>query len=419
MNNLNPAKLLIFSLIIWIACSIITPYNYFFDDSSLRAIIFLSFSFLAFLIGCKTNVYNNSAFETVQSLKHINFLFYFSLVIGFFGFLFKLYNRIFIERVLIYDSFTDFRFGAAEAYYENTIIDVISGIMYPFGIVALLLYIYYGKSININKYIVWLIGITYPIEGILLGGRLNIIFFATMLFFAFQVKNFLINGSLLKLSIAKILPIIVCLIFFLIYSSNIISTRLDYMGFDFINYLSYLELQRNVEIDDGYILFLTRNNFSNFAFITFAFAEIIHYFQVGIIEFIKLYNFNNGDYDYWMGVHQFSIYLKFFSIIGFENIPSYLDTLSSFHQPGQYTSFIGSALIDFGEYTPIYMFTLGVFSNKIYNSALNRGFVGIMIFPFVATVVIYSPMINFLMNQTLYILTALIIIVIMSKVKIK
>lgn len=419
MNNLNPTKLLIFSLIIWIACSIITPYNYFFDNSPLRAIFFLSFSFLAFLIGCKTNLKNDSTFKTVQSSEQINFLFYFSLFTGFFGVLFKLYQRIFIERVMIYDSFTDFRFGAEEAYYENTIIDVISGIMYPFGIVSLLLYIYFGKSININKYIVWLIGIAYPIEGILLGGRLNIIFFATMIFFTFQVKNFLNNGSLIKLSRTKILSIIFCLIFFLIYSSNIISARLEYMGFDFINFLSYLELQRNVEIDDWYILFLLRNNFSNFAFITFAFAEIIHYFQVGIIEFIKLYNFNNGNYDYWMGVHQFSIYLKFFSIMGFENIPSYLDTMSSSHQPGQYTSFIGSALIDFGEYTPIYMFALGIFAKRIYNSALSGRFAGVMIFPFVATVVIYSPMINFLMNQTLYILNALIIIMIMSKVKIK
>tara|TARA_Y100000768_G_scaffold388048_1_gene381673 strand:- start:3695 stop:4654 length:960 start_codon:yes stop_codon:yes gene_type:complete len=319
----------------------------------------------------------------------------------------------------MYDNFTEYRFASADAYYENSLIDVFASIMYPFGIASLLLYIFYNKQINVNKYIVWLVAATYPLESIFLGGRLNLIFFATLIFFAFQVNNFLNKGSLISVQIKKLIPLFFVLMIFLMYSVNIVTARFDQMGFSFESYIFYLEVVRDVEIENSYFSFLVDNNFSSFSFFTFAIAEIVHYFHAGVIEFIKLYHFNDGDYVYWMGAHQFSIYLKFFSILGFENLPSYLDTLESYHQAGQYTSFVGSALIDFGEYTPIYMFILGILSGGIYNSALKGELAGIMIFPFVATVVVYSPMINFLMNAPLYILNALILVIIISKLKIE
>ena len=421
MKKISPANLLFTSFIIWIVCFIFSPYNYNFQESSFNAVIFISFSFLCFIIGAITIKNDDISSGELNNFSNssINSIFYFSIITGFIGGLLRIYQRIFTESVLMYDNFTEYRFASADAYYENSLIDVFASIMYPFGIVSLLLYIYYNKQINVNKYIVWFVAATYPLESIFLGGRLNLIFFATLIFFAFQVNNFLNKGSLMSFQIKKLIPLFLVLIIFLMYSANIVTARFDQMGFSFESYIFYLEVVRDVEIENSYFSFLVDNNFSSFSFFTFAIAEIVHYFHAGVIEFIKLYHFNDGDYVYWMGAHQFSIYLKFFSILGFENLPSYLDTLESYHQAGQYTSFVGSALIDFGEYTPIYMFILGILSGGIYNSTLKGELAGIMIFPFVATVVVYSPMINFLMNAPLYILNALILVIIISKVKIE
>ena len=421
MNKLKPSNLLFTSFLIWIIFFIITPYTYFFDKSPFDAVVFIFFSFLFFIIGSiiSTNTDLSHKSNDKLSSKSINRFFYGSLLAGIIGGIIRIYQRIFTESVLMYDNFTEYRFASSEAYYENTIIDAIGSLLYPFGIASLLMYIYYGKQIKINKYFVWMVAGTYPLEGIFLGGRLNIIFFATMIFFAFQIKSFSQNRVLIGISLKKIIPVLLALMIFLMYSANILTTRFDQMGFTFESYIMYLEVVRNVEIDNNFLSYLVKNNFSNFSFLSYVFVEIIHYFHAGVIEFIKLYHFNDGDYTYWMGVHQFSIYLKFFSIFGIENLPSYVDTLESYHQVGQYTSFVGSALIDFGEYTPIYMFILGILSGKTYNSAIRGEFNGIMIFPFIASVIVYSPMINFLMNQTLYILNALILLIIISKVRMK
>ena len=148
----------------------------------------------------------------------------------------------------------------------------------------------------------------------------------------------------------------------------------------------------------------------------FIITEIFHYYLSGIIEFIKLYNFNDT-YEYWLGAHQFNIYLKFLSFFGIENLPTYQDTLSSHHQPGQYTSFLGPTLIDFGKFSLIYIFLLGIIIGKIFNSVVSKNLSGIMFYPLFATTVIFSPMIHLLMASSLYIINAFIIFVIATKIR--
>ncbi|MDA9841142.1 hypothetical protein N9C34_00600 [Candidatus Marinimicrobia bacterium] len=355
----------------------------------------------------------NSYNRLIISTK-INSIFKFSLITGIVGILLRIYQRIFIEKIFIFDNLTEFRFSALNDFNEPSMIEVLSSIMYPFGLTALIFYIYFSDKIKINKNIIYLAGIMYPLESLALGGRITIIVFLSMIFFSLFIKNF--HKQRLFFRKRYIFIVIFFLFIFSLYSTSIVQTRLSTMGFNLLSYIDFLEVQRQVSVSGSFYNFVDRENFSGLGLYLFIINEIMHYYLVGVIEFIKLFNYNTT-YEYWMGAHQFNVYLKFFSFIGIENLPSYQETLNSHHHPGQYTSFIGPALIDFGRFSLVYFFILGMISRKIYLDAISNRLTGLMLYPIVATTIIFSPMINLLMAQNLYILNSFLFFLLLVKMR--
>ena len=68
------------------------------------------------------------------------------------------------------------------------------------------------------------------------------------------------------------------------------------MGFDFTSYLTYLEISRNLEISSYFYNFANQRNFDLTSAYFFILVEMMHYFVSGLVEFIKLYNFNLSDF---------------------------------------------------------------------------------------------------------------------------
>ena len=415
MRIISPSSLLFFSIIIWVVLFIISPYNYYFTQDISNATFFLFLSIICFVIGANSsfnkerNFYNRLIISTKA-----NSIFKFSLITGIIGIFLRIYQRIFIEKIFIFDNLTEFRFSASNNFSEPSTIEVLSSIMYPFGLTALIFYIYFSDKIKINRNIIYLAGIMYPLESIFLGGRITIIVFLSMIFFSLFIKNF--HKQKIFLKKRSILILILFLFIFSLYSSSVVQARLSIMGFNLLSYIDFLEIQRQVLVSDSFYNFVDSENFSGLGLYLFIINEIIHYYLVGVIEFIKLFNYNTT-YEYWMGAHQFNVYLKFFSFIGIENIPSFQDTLSSHHHPGQYPSVAGPALIDFGRFSIVYFFILGMISRKIYLDAISNGLIGLMLYPIVATTIIFSPMINLLMAQNLYILNSFLFFLLLIKIR--
>jgi len=415
MNNLNPSKILLFSLSTWLIIFTIIPYKYYFNESPNEAIFFALLCFFAFFLGtffCNDKISDNEIINT----KNVKLIFNISFLLGVIGVLFRLYERIFLDSVLMYDNFTEYRFESLQQEDQLSIAGVLGSLFYPFGLSALLIYIYYNKIIYINKLPVYAFGSFFPIEAIFLGGRLNIIVFSLILFFAFQINSIKDKGKLILPNLRNSILVISIFFLFSLYSLNIVLTRFDQMGFDFTNYLNFLEISRNLEISSYFYNFADQRNFDLTSTYFFILVEMMHYYVSGLVEFIKLYNFNLSGFDPYFGSHQFNVFLKFFGFLGFDTI-SFMDTHDNHHQIGQYTSFLGPAYIDFGKYSIFYLFLLGYVSKKIYFS-MSKGLIsGQLLYPYVLTVVILSPMNHFFMQQYLYIFTAIIITITMFKIR--
>lgn len=415
MNYLNPSKILLFSLSSWLIFFTIIPYNYYFNESPNEAIFFALLCFFAFIVGsffCNDNISDNEIIDA----KNVKSIFYLSFLLGVIGVFFRLYERIFLDSVFTYDSFTEYRFETINQQDQLSIAGVLGSLFYPFGLVALLIYIYYNKVIFMKKWPVYAFGSLFPIEAIFLGGRLNIVVFSLILFFAFQINSIKDKGKLLLPNLRVSILVIFLFFLFSLYSLNIVLTRFDQMGFDFTSYLTYLEISRNLEISSYFYNFANQRNFDLTSTYFFILVEMMHYFVSGLVEFIKLYNFNLSGFDPYFGSHQFNVFLKFFSFFGIDTI-SFMDTHDNHHQIGQYTSFLGPAYIDFGKYSIFYLFLLGYFSKKIYFNMSKGLITGQLLYPYVLTVVILSPMNHFFMQQYLYIFTAIIITITMSKIR--
>lgn len=416
MNYLKPEKLIIFSTLLWFICFLIIPYNYHFDANINKAVTFTSACLLFFLVGTKSvqNPMYNFKGGQVDQIDNFKIKFILIFLIGLFGVLLRIYQRLFLDDITSFDSASEFRLMSLEEEKELSLIQIIAAVCYPFGLVALLLFIYFRSQININKYIIYFSGSLFPLEAIFLGGRLNMAVFAIILLIAFFIKKSISNEKIYfqKKHIFYFLSVF---FLFILYSNKIIIDRLELMGFDFFLYISYIESARDMTISQYYYDFLYNSNFSGLGSLSYMLVEIIHYYISGIIEFFRLYLFSD-DLTLWYGSFQFNVYLKFLSFFGVDGLPSMADVYSvSHHNPGRYTSFIGPAFIDFGYYAIFYIFLIGLISKKLfyYSSA---GFLsGLLLYPFIAMVIILSPMHHFMMGPNLYILNAFLISLIILK----
>lgn len=426
MKNLSPTFLICFSIIVWIFFYFLSPYDYYLYNSGVNGAFFILLSFFAFLLGCQSvissNSYNINKNSNIQD--HYNFLrirkiFYLCLFFGAIGIFFRLIDNFALSNYQEFDNLTESRFASNNSFDEesNSAFSVLGALLFPYSLSALIIYIYFKEFIKFPSIPIYLFGGFFAFESFLGGGRLNILTWILYVFFAHLIKNHLNNKKLLKFNYRTLAYTVITILIFLGYSLSITFDRLEYFGIDKISYLLYSSDFREIQIDDAYLQFLEKNNsiFSNYIFM---FYEIGHYYIHGLFEFIKLYNYNTSNYEYMLGAHQFNIFFKFFTFMGVEGLPSFEQTLSGYPQAGQYTGFLGPSFIDFGNYSLIYFYLLGFLARNIYILSVRKSFIGIILYPFVATTIITSPAFHASMQSNLYFLISLIVVLLIYKTKI-
>ena len=149
MNYLNPSKILLFSLSSWLIFFTIIPYNYYFNESPNEAIFFCFIMlpcFYRWFFFCNDNISDNEIIDA----KNVKSIFYLSFLLGVIGVFFRLYEEFFLI-LFLHRILTEYRFETINQRDQLSIAGVLGSLFYPFGLVALLIYIYYNKVIFMKK----------------------------------------------------------------------------------------------------------------------------------------------------------------------------------------------------------------------------------------------------------------------------
>lgn len=428
MKTIAPGFLFTVMWLLWFVMFSFIPYSYDNITPIFSASLSLLLDVISFYIGIyfikifprKESTYNIELLQNKMRIYSITTkkLFKISIILGFIGVILKLYLRFYLQDFGSYESVTEFRLHLNDDQMSGGIAGLVAGLTYPFGFVALTLLIYFKDFWHVKKHIqilVWLLGLFIAIDGILVGGRTSIVLLASLLFFTYRIKAYL-SMSYKYMTGKKIIYAFLFFVGFMYLSSNIIVQRLESYGMTIDAYLQYMKSGREITINPVFANFIQNSDTFGLKNLVFAFVEFMHYYVHGVFEYIRLYNHFNFD-KLWYGLHEYYVYTKLFEKLNIIDL-SYAETLQGYYKTGVYTTFFGPSLIDFGYFVFLYIMAIGSIFQILYQKALSGMFSGIILYPFAATIIIFSPMINLMMGSVLYILNALLISYLIVKTRV-
>jgi len=400
----------------------IIPYEYENIYPVLPALLSLALDAFCFLMGVffiksmwdKELMYASLDVNVFTSIMRTNEentkkIFYVSIMLGLIGVVLKIYMRLYQQDITSFANTTEFRLHLNDDQVDGGALGLISAILYPFGFVSLTLLIYFKEYLDVKKgiyFLVWFIGLFFGIDGYLAGGRTSFVVLASLIFFTYALKFYHAKIEIKILSIKNIIYLLCAFFGFLYFSSIIIFQRLELFGTTTQEYIAYMTEGREISLSSEFINFMQDDDALGFNKFVFTLVEFLHYYVHGVFEYIRLYN--HFDFDHvWYGIHEYFIYFKFFDRLGLFKI-TYLETLQGYYKTGVYTTLFGPSLIDFGHFTFLYALFLGSVFQLLYYKALSGKIIGLLLYPFVATTIIFSPMINIMTGSVLYIFNALL-----------
>ncbi|TBR37482.1 hypothetical protein CBF23_014595 [Marinomonas agarivorans] len=320
------------------------------------------------------------------------FVFYIILVAGCFGVLLKMYEHFILHGLLSQPSFFAYKLSRMQNQLNSGLIGVLSALTYPFGLVALMLNIKFQYLTGVvKKTAIWLIGCFWFFDAVFLSSLTTIMYLFAFLFITIILNNALNRDQFTHISWLKLLIGLMVVISYFIYLTFF---RVD---LDFIPIaLEARALIPNFDIDSVFV---------------FAIINFLHYLVHGVVEWFRLFNHVGLDVHY-LGAYQFYPIVKIFSVFGL-NIPSFLELAAVAHKTGVYTTFFGGFILDFGYYSFLAAFVLGVLSMSLYNGLFNASFVSYLVYPILAAQLLFSSIMNIFSGVVVYYLVSVLLSVVL------
>ncbi|MBQ4820085.1 hypothetical protein [Aquimarina sp. MMG016] len=341
----------------------------------------------------------------------------------------KLFTGIFVTKIFIPGEIFSKRLELIGSEFNSGIFGVISAILFPFSVITMLIVIYHFRNFSKTFIVFAILFGLYPfLETFYLGGRTIIVLLGTTIIFTLLAsieKNVNYKKTIIKLATFKLITLpsfflrkkvliisSIILIAFVSYSIKVINDRLS--RFNYKDTLSVWEVYHRVKVDDEFkkevrISSIEDKNYK------IGIYSLKHYFVHGVFEYIRLVNHLDKTTGYYYGLYEFYVFAKFFKVFGVQ-IPSFYDLNSISHKRAVYTTFWGPFYIDFGIFGIIIMFLWGRFVRKVHIRALQGNVQYVILFSFLATIILASFYINFLLGTASYYLFAFLVAIILFKI---
>lgn len=314
------------------------------------------------------------------------FVFYLIFAAGCFGVLLKMYEHFILHGLLSQPSFFAYKLSRMQNQLNSGLIGVLSALTYPFGLVALMLNIKFQYLTGFfKKTVIWSVGCFWFFDAVFLSSLTTIIYLFVFLFITVVLNNSLYKTKNTYIPWLRLLLGLVITISYFIYLTFF---RVD---LDFIP----IALEARALIP----------SFNIDSVLLFSVVNFLHYIVHGVVEWFRLFN-HVGLEVHYLGSYQFYPIVKILSILGF-NIPSFLELADVAHKTGVYTTFWGAFILDFGYYSFLAAFILGVVSMSLYNGLFNSSFISYLVYPVLAAQLIFSSIMNIFSGVVVYYLVAI------------
>lgn len=420
LKYIAPFKLILYSFLSWFLAYIFIPTSYIVKGNRFFALAIL-FCYVGFLI---------LGFRSANKIKNQNYIpskidFFgikLAFFIGVFGFILKVIQIVFIQKsfsvntyeLRVNNQFTEFNSGG---------IGVIIALTFPFAIIAFLSIIYYYKHFSKKMIIAaTIVASLYIFDSLVNGSRLPIalILIISIIVWVFSQAH---HGKLLLKTISiklygykllnmhkffftkKMLLFVIVGVLSYNFFINVMVKRLDYYEYDDV--LTYWEIQHDSKINSDYKIKINKlpNKDKNRAVAKYS---LLHYFTHAPFEFQKLVNHVDDPYGIFYGKYEFDVYFKF---LRFLNIPvkSKLEMDKVLYHDGYYITFWGPFYIDFGIFGILIAFVLGYLIKKTYLMARNGYLPAILMYSYIAVVLLASFHVSLFGGKYIYIFNAILV----------
>ena len=425
MKALKPIKLLIISFLIWVFFYVQVPVEYLYSGNLFFPILTLILFIVVFAIGVlslKTTSVKSIHFASDRKLKQIITIFF---IVGAIGVLLKIYVGIFNSGIFLADDAFEQRMENMGKELTGGFTGILASLLFPFSFVSLLIAIYNYKILEKPTLIVIALFGAYPfIETVFMGGRTIIALLGTTLLFVIYAsynKNSNIPTIRVKyagknlLNLPKFLfkktvyiPVIIVSLLFVSYSVKVINQRLTRFGYGDRTFRIWEQKDYQwVKFDEEFKADYFQSKEDDKAKMIGLYS-LKHYFAHGVVEYIRLVNHLDKTTGYYYGQYEFSVFFKFFRAFGVP-LKTNEEMQSIMERKAVYKTFWGPFYVDFGVFGVFVMFFWGRFIKRVFIYA-KRGHTQYVIFyGYLATIIITSVFLNFILGSSSYYLFAFFI----------
>lgn len=319
----------------------------------------------------------------------------FSLV-GIAGGALRLADLFVIKRYLDFESTTEFRirYSEVDLYQEGAaaLLSIASALLLPFCVSAVLAAIYVGLNQlpTHQKILTGLAGSMYLLYYVLRGARLPQLVLLSLAGLAYALRSG--DHSYRRLMSSRALAIgLIAGAAFLYYVATVFSNRIEVQGLTVVSAVDYMRRVHNVEAS-GYLTTLASGKGLT-ASAAYLVISLFHYIQHGIVELSQLISWMDGNNIAPVGIREFYPVYKAAEVAGIGDAS--VGTLANYvHKPGVYTTFFGPLLVDFREFSVPFMVAVGYLSQWGWSQLQRGGAEGLLIYPYIATVIAFTPIVN-------------------------
>ncbi len=428
----NPIKLLLLSLFIWLFFFVQMPVEYIYTGSAFFPVLTLILFTLCFIFGIISLKASSIKAKEIPSDRKLRQIVVTLFIIGLIGVLLKMYVGFFKTEIFLAEDVFEQRLENMGKEMSGGLIGVLASLLFPFAYVAMLMAIYNYKSFSkVLLFIIFITGLYPMIETLFMGGRTIIALLGTtLLFVIFASFNKNSNLALFKikfsgatlLNIPKfllkktiIIPLLVIAVLFTTYSIEVVNKRLTRFGYGKHTFTVWEQTDYQwVKFDEDFKAKYFKSPEDEKARMI-GLHSLKHYFSHGMVEYVRLVNHLDKTTGYYYGQYQFNVFFKFFRSFGVP-LKSFGELNSIVKRKSVYQTFWGPFYIDFGVFGFIIIFFWGRFVKRLHVHAKN-GFTQYLVFYcYLATIIITSAFINFLLGSSSYYLFAFFISLLLFKI---
>ncbi|GAB4153906.1 MAG: hypothetical protein Tsb0033_01100 [Winogradskyella sp.] len=432
MKDIKPLRLLFISFFVWLFFYVQMPVEYLYDGS-LFFPLFTLISFITFfafgVYSLKSKSLRSIPLATESKIRQIIVLFF---IIGSLGVMLKLYVGVFNTGIFVAEDTFEKRLENMGQELTGGFVGIIASVLFPFAYVSMLLAIYNYKIIS--KYLLVIIVLfgLYPfVETIFMGGRTIIALLGTTLLFVIYA-SYNKNANLPTISIKYLgkiivnlpkfllkrivyIPLLLISVLFVTYSIDVVNKRLTRFGYGNKTFQVWERKDYQwVKFDEDFKKDYFNSNAEEKAK-QIGIYSLKHYFAHGPVEYVRLVNHLESTTGYYYGQYEFSVFFKFFRAFGVP-LKSNEDMQSIISRKAVYQTFFGPFYIDFGIFGIFIIFFWGRFTKRLYIYSLGGHSQYVVFYGYIATILITSAFLNFLLGSSSYYLFAFFMSLLVFKI---